>query len=117
MSDTEEIGDGAKLLLARIETHPEDFVGVYGANVQHRLHSNRWEAVIYRYWHALNTAEQAAITAALTEANRRNFHTDVMREILAPEQMSLPGLEPVAYQTEKLSGFSNATTTILGAQP
>ncbi len=128
-----EMHDGVKLLLKRMESHPEEFAGLTEpGSAHHTLATSRWHGVIARYWMVLTEKEQAAIFVALREANRENFHHAVMRTIMedkpkqegneyearwtnpvfakqpppnpTPEQMTLPGIPtPVEFARATLS--------------
>lgn len=79
-----EYHDVVKLLLARIESHPEEFTGIDMTREQDRLYTSRWGGLITRFWHTLTSEEQAALNNALVTANRNNFHSEVMKELLDP---------------------------------
>lgn len=76
MSETTELGEATRLLLDRMQTHPEEFDGInlkdaYDSGFTSYLGSGRnWRAVIARYWSVLEEVEQNAITEALRTANR-----------------------------------------------
>ena len=77
--------DAVKLLLARMESHPEEFAGINMTKEAGRLHTSRWNAVLWQFWHTLTTEEQDALNNALSTANRNNFHRAVMQELLDPK--------------------------------
>lgn len=79
-----EYHDAVKLLLARMESHPEEFVSINMLKEQDRLYTSRWGSVMSQFWHTLTTEEQDALNNALTTANRNNFHSEVMKELLDP---------------------------------
>lgn len=107
-----EYHDAVKLLLARMESHPEEFVSINMLKEQDRLYTSRWGSVMSQFWHTLTTEEQTALNSALLAANRDNFHRAVMQELLAPkggkpgEQLELfpaqsaypPGGRPLAVK-------------------
>ena len=117
-----EYHDAVKLLLARMESHPEEFAGINLTRDQDRLYSSRWGSVMSQFWHTLTTEEQDALNAGLLAANRDNFHRSVMQELLDPKidrigkQMELfpaqtaypPGPAPT-----KLLTTANVTQTAL----
>ena len=80
-----EYHDAVKLLLARMESHPEEFAGINLTRDQDRLYSSRWGSVMSQFWHTLTTEEQDALNAGLLAANRDNFHRSVMQELLDPK--------------------------------
>lgn len=80
-----EYHDAVKLLLARMESHPEEFVSINMLKEQDRLYTSRWGSVMSQFWHTLTTEEQDAINAGLLTANRDNFHRAVMQELLDPK--------------------------------
>jgi hypothetical protein len=66
------MNDGVKILLDRMNTHPEEFYG----------HYNRWTEVIDKFEKFFNTSERALINGALTNIRREEFTQIVMQEIL-----------------------------------
>jgi hypothetical protein len=80
-----EYHDAVKLLLARMESHPEEFTNINMTREQDRLYTSRWGALITQFWHVLTSEEQAALNNALIMANRNNFHSEVMKELLEPK--------------------------------
>jgi hypothetical protein len=66
------MNDGVKILLERMQTHPEEFYGSY----------NRWTEVIERFEKFFNASERALINGALTNIRRDEFTQVVMNEIL-----------------------------------
>jgi hypothetical protein len=76
--------DAVKLLLARMESHPEEFAGITMTREQDRLYTSRWGTLVTQFWHVLTSEEQAALNNALVTANRNNFHSEVMKELLDP---------------------------------
>jgi hypothetical protein len=66
------MNDGVKILLERMQTHPEEFHGGY----------NRWTEVIERFEKFFSTSEKAMINGALTNIRRDEFTRVVMQEIL-----------------------------------
>ena len=77
--------DAVKLLLARMESHPEEFAGINMTKEAGRLHTSRWNTVLWQFWHTLTTEEQDALNNALSTANRNHFHRAVMQELLDPK--------------------------------
>jgi hypothetical protein len=98
--------DGVKILLERMQTHPEEFHGDH----------NRWTQIINRFEKFFNTNERALINGALTNIRRDEFTGLVMQELL---RESVPvELDPNTY-TIKTAGrdiWGNATTTAKSAQ-
>jgi hypothetical protein len=66
------MNDGVKILLERMQTHPEEFNGDY----------NRWTDLINTYEKFFNVSERALINGALTNIRREEFTHVVMQEIL-----------------------------------
>jgi hypothetical protein len=89
MSQDNELHEGVKLITARMESHPEEFDGLSMDVQNDRIYSSRWGSVIREYWSVLSAYEQATITTSLREANRKNFHSAVMKTILAPSDEHL----------------------------
>jgi hypothetical protein len=66
------MNDGVKILLERMQTHPEEFHGDF----------NRWANVINKFEKFFNANERALINGALTNIRREEFTSVVMQEIL-----------------------------------
>jgi hypothetical protein len=96
------MNDGVKILLERMQTHPEEFHGNY----------NRWTEVIDRFEKFFNASERAMINGALTNIRRNEFTQVVMQEILreptavevgtTAEQMRALRRMPTGYQPPTL---------------
>ena len=98
-----EYHDAVKLLLARMESHPEEFAGINMTRDQDRLYSSRWGSVMSQFWHTLTTEEQDALNAGLLAANRDNFHRSVMQELLDPK------IDRIGKQMEQMELFPAQT--------
>lgn len=66
------MNEGVKILLERMQTHPEEFHGGY----------NRWTEVIERFEKYFNASERAMINGALTNIRRDEFTQIVVNELL-----------------------------------
>lgn len=73
---------GIELILKRMETHPEEFVGVNGGC------SKEWHAVITPAVPYLTSEEREALNSALTKAYRDHLNAQVMRTIAGEEIMT-----------------------------
>lgn len=93
--------EGVALLLKRMKSHPEEFIGV-GEEFSGQLMSGKWGSVLTHYWKVLTGEEQAAIKAGLREANRHNFHAVVMKTILTEPRMEEENL--YAQAARKIQG-------------
>lgn len=130
--ENKEVHEGVKLLLARMESHPEEFNGVGVKDMLHdTAYNSRWTGVLHRYWGVLTEYEQAMINVSLREANRKNFHSAVMKTILGPDdettkwqnmeaqrtiglypqQMELPGMSTKIGGTYALGSVSGDSLT------
>jgi hypothetical protein len=66
------MNDGVRILLERMQTHPEEFHGEH----------NRWSDVINTYEKFFNVTERALINGALTNIRREELTSIVMQELL-----------------------------------
>jgi hypothetical protein len=66
------MNDGVKILLERMQTHPEEFYGDY----------SKWTELINKFEKFFNANERALINGALTNIRREEFTSVVMQEIL-----------------------------------
>ena len=66
------MNDGVKILLERMQTNPEEFVG----------RPRRWEYILEEYDNVLAEDEAKAIKEGLKELRRSEFTRAVMQELL-----------------------------------
>jgi len=66
------MNDGVKILLERMQTHPEEFYGEH----------SRWSDVLNKFEKFFNTSERALINGALTNIRREELTRVVMQELL-----------------------------------
>ena len=76
------MNEGVKILLERIKTNPDEFVGEAYA-------SSKWGGLIMQYRDYLNEEDKKALSDALNELTQQRFTEAVMKELLAPEDDSL----------------------------
>ena len=95
---SEEICDGVKMLIERMQSHPEEFE--YGGRMyeyNNKVAELYEKAVKPRLWH-LSDAEKKALVKAYTDMHNRLFTTGVVQTILnEPEwdaNMDLPYVSP-----------------------
>jgi hypothetical protein len=94
------MNDGVKILLERMQTHPEEFHGSY----------NRWTEVIERFEKFFNASERALINGALTNIRRDEFTQVVMNEIL--REPTAVEVEKDTYTINNVGSYTNAVTSI-----
>lgn len=70
------MNDGVKILLERMQTHPEEFQGDY----------NKWADLINRYEKFFTASERSMINGAITNIRRDEFTTIVMEKLLAEDK-------------------------------
>ena len=66
------MNDGVKILLERMQTHPEEFHGDF----------NKWVHIINEFEKFFNASERALINGALSNIRREEFTRVVMQELL-----------------------------------
>lgn len=101
MNETNEPHGGVAILLARMESHPEEFAGLNmrrtGGLFEHYNRNEKWSMVLTTYWDALTAEEQTLINDALYIANRKNFYSSVVGELVNPNQAYLIEEEVTSY--------------------
>lgn len=105
------MNDGVKILLARMETHPEEFIdgAQYGAN--------KWSRLMQEYRPFLDKEDlevfDAAHKATVFEYMKERFTQLVMEELLDPksEQLEL-GLNPYLVRSTLSAGQTQLSSTI-----
>lgn len=94
------MNEGVKILLERMKTNPDEFVGEAYA-------PSKWGGLIMQYRDYLNEEDKKALNDALNELTQQKFTEVVMKELLAPEEDSLgkpwytkqPSVIPLGGQT------------------
>lgn len=106
-TETQDYCEGVKILIARMETNPEDFE-LYGdarfRGIAHTLEQglrNPKEMDTYNDWKCLHKYEQDAIMQAYKEMGRRRFSKGVMQTLLEGE------LTPMEKQLRDVAALSN----------
>jgi hypothetical protein len=66
------MNDGVKILLERMQTHPEEFHGEH----------NRWSDALNKFEKFFSTSERAILNGSLTNIRREEFTSIVMQELL-----------------------------------
>ena len=69
------MNEGVKILLARMETNPEEF-----------LDKGKWKSLIEGYASYLNPDDYKLIREELNKLHQQRFTEEVMKELLAPEE-------------------------------
>jgi len=89
--DTSEIHPGVAMLLARMESHPEEFAGLdMRSNDTHTTAGyTKWARTLRTYWGVLTVEEQNLIHDALHITNRKNFYSELMSELVNPRETYL----------------------------
>lgn len=90
-TETQDYCEGVRILIARMETNPEDFE-LYGnarfrglAQTLEMGLRNREEMEVYQDWKCLHKREQDAIMQAYREMGRRRFSKSIMKTLLDGE--------------------------------
>jgi len=96
---------GIELMLKRMESHPEEFVGVNGGCTKD------WHAVITPVIPYLTTEEKQLLTSALTRAYRDHFNAQTLRKIAGESIVDPSGLSLDLYQGDSLINKINGTPT------
>ena len=94
------MNDGVKILLERMQTHPEEFHGSY----------NRWTEVIERFEKFFNVSERALINGALTNIRREEFTRVVMQELL--HEPTPIEVDPKTYTINNVGSYTTTATSI-----
>lgn len=91
--------DGMKIILERMKTHPEEFVGEFGI-------SSRWENLVHHYHSVLTDEEKKAFNDGIHELRRQSFTSRVL-EVLMEEPTQL---DPDTYTIKTAGRFSPSVT-------
>ena len=92
--------DAVELLLARMESFPEEF-----------MEGGRWERLMLKYRTYLSASDRLALEDKINAIRRDAFHKDVMYELLAKPSENA-AIDPSIYQTTiPTSLYLNASPT------
>ena len=97
------MNDGVKILLERMNTHPEEFHGDY----------NKWVEVINKFEKFFTTSERSMINGALTNIRRAEFTSIIMEELL--REPTPVEIDPNTYTintTGRTGVWSNGNVTL-----
>jgi hypothetical protein len=94
------MNDGVKILVDRMQTHPEEFYG----------HYNRWTEIINNFEKFFNANERALINGALTNLRREEFTQIVMQEIL--REPTMVERESVTFRVQGRDPWGSSTLQI-----
>lgn len=96
----EDFHPAVQLMLARMETHPEEF----------RPRGFRWEALVASMIAAATPEEGMALTRKLNSFRMDSLHEQIMSELLeGPTPPRIPGVEPGMV----LHSYQNATSNAI----
>lgn len=110
MTDEVELAEVVKLLLARMDSHPEEFqIGYNTQTNTPQISSTRWGHVLYRIHPFLNETEKALFIERARAIVMNEEHAAALDELLnGPEQ---------AKQTYIKTGPTVTGTTVTGKNP
>ena len=74
------MNDGVKILLERMETHPEEFIGEAG------FAYSKWGSLIGAYKEHLEVEDRVVLTDALCKLHQQAFTEKVMEELVDPKK-------------------------------
>lgn len=86
------MNEGVKILIERMKTNPEEFVGEVPT-------SSKWGGLIMQYRDCLNEEDKKALNHALNKLTQQRFTEEVMKELLAPEEDDSLGKQWYTKQT------------------
>ena len=92
---------GVALLLERMKTNPEEFIGEAG------FAYSKWGSLISAYREHLEEEDKAALTDALCKLHQQKFTEKVLEELVDPKKSSLE---------ELITAKRNANPTLLAQQ-
>ena len=105
------MNDGVKILLARMETHPDEFINLI---TEHHI-TTKWGEVIADYENYLNPEDREALHHGLKKIHQQRFTEAVMQELLDPYEDNQQELDfrtsgNVTLSTSQILPSSNTTT-------
>jgi len=105
------MNDGIKILLARIKTHPEEFI--YNPSKD----ANKWSKLLNSFRHCFTAEEINAIDEGIRDIERARFTELVMTELLNPHEYTQRELDfrtsgNVTLSTSQILPSSNTTIAV-----
>jgi hypothetical protein len=101
------VNDGVKMLLERMQTNPEEFVG----------RPRRWEYILEEYDNVLAEDEAKAIKEGLKELRRSEFTRAVMQELLEENTSPLQELLKIKLNKSQAAGLKAQADAIRAQHP
>ena len=92
------MNDGVAMLLERMKTNPEEFLGV---------RDGKWESLVYRFHEYLDPQDYAIFRQELTKIMQQRFTEQVMEELIDPKKSSLEDV----INHYRVKGMASVTTT------
>lgn len=104
------MNDGVKILLARMKTHPEEFM--YNPSKD----ANKWSRLLNTFRHCLTKEEVYAIDSGIQGIERERFTELVMQELLDPhedkqQEINFRTSGNVTLNSSQILPSSNVTVT------
>jgi len=82
---------GVTLLLERMKTNPEEFVGEGNPYLATETQT-KWSALIAQHIHHLEPEDQDALKSAINKLNQQRFTEKVLEELIDPKEGNLKKL-------------------------
>jgi len=98
------MNDGVKILLARMETHPEEFA------IRMNYGESQWGALINMFKHCLDKEDMDALEAGTRKCNQEVFTQKVMQALLDPQETNTN-----LYTVQSTIPLTGGTGTTLGS--
>ena len=96
------VSDQVKILLERMDMHPEEFVKPFTRAVMPR---DKWDSILN--YGTFNLVERALIKAKYKKLKRESTQKDIMTSILYDDEMEIKSEAPQAFSTVARMNFSN----------
>ena len=82
------MNEGVKILLERMKTNPEEFIGEGNPYLVGSKQS-KWSSLIAQFEGHLSVEDQEELRTELDKLHQERFTQEIMKELLAPEDDSL----------------------------
>ena len=92
------MNDGVAMLLERMKTNPEEFLGV---------RDGKWESLVYKFHEYLDPQDHAIFKQELNKIMQQRFTEQVMEELIDPKKSSLEDV----INHYRVKGMASVTTT------
>jgi hypothetical protein len=99
------MNDGVALLLERMKTNPEEFIGTNG------FAYSKWGSLIGAYTEHLEPEDQKALTKGLNALLQQTFTEKVMEELVEPKTLTIANITKQYHDSRLTPAWSGGAVS------